>query len=832
MADHLIGIILYLTCLVRWIWLETEYFMYAKVIVNIANSEIDHIFDYFVPQELEQMISKGMRVLIPFGPSNHKQEGYVINLEETTAWDPEKVKSLFCSLEEYPMLSDTLLSLAFWMKEKYFSPLCQCLSTVLPSGIHIKVSQQIIRVNISEKQMNPRAQRILSLMGESCSKQAFLKLPGSSEQLLFYLARRGFIKIREEAVVHSYKKTVRYVILQADADRLQEEKAKLSVQKGAEARLCLLKHLEMVGQTPYLELKKALNISDSPIKTLQKQGILTIESQVEYRAVLPGFRKTAAPVLMQEQQEAVSKIWEETDSKPFLLYGITGSGKTEVYLALIERTLQQGKQAIVLAPEISLAPLMVERIAGRFPGQASATHSRMNPGERLDQWQKAKNGEISIMIGPRSALFTPFSNLGLVILDEEQETAYQSDTSPKYDARKTAEELCRLTGAKLVFGSATPSVESFYRAQKGDFHLLKLTSRANQMPLPQLSIQDMRLELQNGNRSIFSRTLLKEIGYNLQNGEQTILFLNRRGYSSFISCRACGEAMQCTNCSVSYTYHAKENILLCHYCGKSVPVPSVCPQCGSSYIRRFGTGTQKVEEEVKKYFPEARVLRMDMDTTKGKYSHGAILNAFRKQEAEILIGTQMVAKGHDFSNVTLVGVVAADLSLFSNDYRSGETTFQLLTQVCGRAGRGDLPGRAVVQTYRPEHYSIQYAAKADYEGFFDRELAGRKWLCYPPFSSFFMILITGKQLKQTEEQAAMLHQSLLKINLKKEFEILNPVPAVIAKIKNLFRFRILVKGVEEEGLRNFVLTGIHSFEQEKKARGIWIQLSLNPPMIV
>ena len=473
----------------------------------------------------------------------------------------------------------------------------------------------------------------------------------------------------------------------------------------------------------------------------------------------------------------------------------------------------EGKQAIVLVPEISLTPQIMERFISRFGKRVSVTHSRLSLGERLDQWRKARDGEISIIIGPRSALFMPFSNLGVIVMDECHESSYISDVTPKYHTREVARKLSELTGALLVMGSATPDIDSYHRAVTGEFLLLQLKERTKGSRLPEVFVTDMRKELENGNRSAFGLPLQQAIRENLEKGQQTMLFLNRRGYSTFVSCRKCGEALTCPSCNVSYTYHASDKALVCHYCGKEVPVPKTCPSCGSHYIRYFGTGTQKIEEETRRLFPEASILRMDADTTTGKNGHARILELFGKGKADILIGTQMIAKGHDFPNVTLVGILAADLSLNLGTYQAAETCFQLITQAAGRAGRGELAGRVFIQTYQPENHAIRMAAAQDYEGFYQEEILLRQAMEYPPFSHIFSVLITGEMEQEVILAAQRLGAYMNHYAERAGCTVVGPAPAPLPKFRGEFRWQIFAKGTDADRLKAFVL---YTVEQTKK----------------
>ncbi len=584
------------------------------------------------------------------------------------------------------------------------------------------------------------------------------------------------------------------------------------------------------------EIKMLLEINLSPISALEKKGLINVLDREIKRDVLDfSFVKKTNPfVPTDEQKNAINFVLNKfysNDIKPVLIHGVTGSGKTEIYMRIIEAVLKAGKQAIVLVPEISLTPQTVNRFMSRFGRLVSVTHSRLSAGERFDQWKKAREGEISIMIGPRSAIFTPFANLGAVIIDEEHESTYKSETTPKYDVREIAIEIGRICGSITVFGSATPDISTYYKANIGEFDLVTISSRVNKS-FPEINVIDMRKELENGNKSVFSSSLLNAIEDNLLNGRQTILFLNRRGYSTFVSCRKCGYVMECESCNVNYTYHLSGNKLICHYCGKTLANPKNCPRCGSQYIKYFGTGTQKIEEETKKIFPEARILRMDLDTTSGKNAHENILKKFARGDADILIGTQMIAKGLDFPNVSVVGVVAADMSLNSGDFKCAENTFQMLTQVSGRAGRASVKGSVFIQTYNPEHYSIEFAKNNDYISFYNHEITVRKQMMYPPFSHIFFIMFVSFDEKKVIKALFALLDIMVKFNKNNQFEHIGPSPATVSKIKNQYRWKIIVKGVRERNLKNYVLYCLDRLRECYDVSGININITLNPVYIM
>ena len=662
---------------------------YANIIIDISHEKVDRMFQYAIPESLAGRVKPGCCVSVPFGAGNHLRKGYCIEVTDRAEYAPEKLKEIAALEEKSVQAQDRYIRLAAWMKEQYGSTMITALKTVLP----VK-------------------QKVRNLEKRSC----------------------------------------RLLLSREEAERLLEE----CTRKHYMGKARLIRELMQVYELPVSLITGKLHISRQTMKTMEKQGIIEVDSESGYRnpvklsadssdARMESYGKRK--ILSDEQYETAAAILADFDNgkkKTCLIHGITGSGKTEVYLALIEEMVKRGKQAIVLIPEIALTYQTLLRFYMRFGDRVSVMNSTLSAGEKYDQWERAKKGEIDMIIGPRSALFTPFPDLGLIIIDEEHENTYKSETMPKYHARETAEEIASMEGALVVLGSATPSLEAYYRAKKGNYKLYELTKRQAGGELPAVYTVDLREELKQGNRSIFSRKLHGLMEDRLKKKEQSILFLNRRGYAGFISCRACGYVMKCPHCDVSLSGH-KNGKLVCHYCGYEQPSVKACPSCGSKYILGFRAGTQQIEEAIGREFPKARVLRMDADTTRTKDSYEEILSAFANGEADILVGTQMIVKGHDFPNVTLVGILAADLSLHVNDYRAGERTFQLLTQAAGRAGRSGRAGEVVIQTYDPEHYSIVYAAKQDYKGFYEEEILYREMLAYPPAAHMLAVLIASPE---------------------------------------------------------------------------------------
>lgn len=629
------------------------------------------------------------------------------------------------------------------------------------------------------------------------------------------------------------EKTIQYAHINYDLYGIQKKIDGIIQKNNAQSKVLNL--LLNNNNITVSEIKNLLNISSSPIKTLQKNNIIKITCENLKKDVTINYNcEQTKPLKLNNHQTTalnfIKQNFYKKSTKPIVLQGVTGSGKTEVYLQLIDEVLKNGKQAIVLVPEISLTPQTVERFIGRFDKKVSVTHSRLSDGERFDQWKKAKNNEIQIMVGARSAIFTPFNNIGVIIIDEEHEATYKSESTPKYNTKDIAKKLCEMTGATLVLGSATPSIDTYYKTQTNEYDIICMTERINQT-MPQIQIIDMRKELENGNKSIFSTDLFKSINENLKNNMQTILFLNRRGHSTFVSCRKCGYVMECNNCNVNYTYHLNQHNLVCHYCGKTENVPTICPKCSSKYIKFFGVGTQKIEEQVKKYFPTARVMRMDMDTTSKKNSHQQILDDFKNHKGDILIGTQMIAKGLDFPKVSLVGVISADITLNSGDYKSAENAFQILTQVAGRAGRANHSGKVFIQTYTPEHYSIVFAKNNDYVGFYEKEIAERKLMFYPPFSNIFFIMISGQNQKQVFDAINLLHKIMTYYNQKTNFYLSDVAKASIYKINNQYRYKIIIKAKEETRLKNFVVYCVDILKSKMDTQKLNIMLNLNPNYI-
>lgn len=737
---------------------------FAKIIVDISHEKVDRPFTYKIPEKLTDIVKAGTCVNIPFGAGNTLRQGYVLELTDTPGFAPEKCKEIHSVAQDQATVEGIQIRLAAWMRETYGCTMITALKTVLP-------------------------------------------------------ARQKTREVQE--------RTIRRLVTSQQAQALYGQYERRH--QCAKARL--VQELEENEILSYRWVTSQLQVSLSTIRSLEKEQVLRIETTsklrnpVEAMQTLPSERKMLSPA----QQQIVSRVLEDFDAgRPdtYLLHGITGSGKTEVYMGLIEGFLSRGYQAIVLIPEIALTYQTLSRFYSRFGDRVSVMNSSLSAGEKYDQFERARRGELDIIIGPRSALFTPFPKLGLIVIDEEHEASYKSETMPRYHARETAEKLADMCGASLVLGSATPSVESYYRAQKGDYQLFSLKERLTGGCLPVVHIVDLREELKEGNRSIFSRQLQQLIEDRLEKKEQIMLFLNRRGYAGFISCRSCGLVLKCPHCDVSLSEH-RGGILKCHYCGYEQPAVHQCPQCGSPYIAGFKAGTQQIEEQLKMRYPRAGVLRMDADTTRTKESYEKILSAFAKQEADILLGTQMIVKGHDFPKVTLVGVLAADMSLFAADYRAGERTFQLLTQAAGRAGRAKLPGEVIIQTYQPDHYSIVHAAKQDYEGFYEEEILYRDLMMYPPVAHLMAVMLTDRNEKSAKESVEKL-ATLVKTAFSGHNMILvGPSEAAVGKVNDVYRFVFYIKSRQTETLA-LIREQIEKWQEANPSPGRNLQFDLDP----
>ena len=741
--------------------------MIAQVIINSNVKNLNKIFDYNVPEKLSGTICVGDRVLVAFGNKKELEEGFVIGFKEKSEY---KLKDI-AGIQDSGKLTEDNIELAKLMARRYFCNISDCIKLMLPPG----TSTKVIENRIKEKTSN------------------------------FVYLKKDIIDIEEDlenGVIKSEKqKRVLNFLIQNDGIYT------VDLQMYTDTTSVVLKSLE---KKDYIEIVEQ-SVERNPFANKQ-------------------IRKTSNLKLTEEQQIAFDNINEAIKNDKFkeaLIYGVTGSGKTEIYLQLIGKVLEKGKSAIVLVPEISLTPQMVDRFISRFGKEEIAVlHSKLSIGERYDQWNKIKNGECKIVIGARSAIFAPVQNLGLIIIDEEHDDSYKSETNPRYNAKDLAGYIAKKNNIPLVLGTATPDVTTFYKAQNGQIDLLRLNKRANNSTLPNVEVVDLKWELANGNRSILSTSLYSEIEENLKRKKQTILFLNRRGYSTFVMCRECGYVVKCKNCNIAMTYHSKTNRLKCHYCGHEERDVSVCPECKSKNIKYFGTGTQKLETEINKLFPSATMIRMDIDTVTKKNSYEEILNKFKNENIDILIGTQMVVKGHHFPNVTLVGVVAADSSLYIEDYRANERTFGLLTQVAGRAGREKTPGKVIIQTYNPENFAIECSQKQNFDMFYETEIELRRQLKYPPFCDIISIGLTDIDEFKIKNVSNKIYNNLNN-NIKAQnvmLQVYKPLPCPIDKIKNRYRWRIILKGK----LNNKIIDIINNSIQDVGTKTTRIIVDTNP----
>lgn len=740
---------------------------FANIIVDISLEKLDRTFQYRVPEELQGILKEGMQVRIPFGNGGRTLTGYVLELTDTCEWDEKKLKPILGLAEKGIRLEGQLIALAAWMRRTYGSTMNQALKTVLP-----------VKKSVQEK-----------------------------------ISRKVWLAVTKE---------------EAEA-ALAEMERKHQTARARVLKALLEQQSEQSG-LDYAAAQKELGLTAATARKLMELGLIRIESDTIFRNPVRPSEVQAHPFTLYPAQQAivedVAARAAAGDLRPSLIHGVTGSGKTEVYMELIAAVLEQGKEAVVLIPEIALTFQTVLRFYRRFGDQVSIIHSKLSAGERYDQFERARRGEVKVMIGPRSALFTPFPRLGVIVIDEEHEGSYKSENAPRYHAREAAIERARMCGAFVVLGSATPSVDSYERTKEGLYRLYELPFRVENRAMPETEVVDLREELRMGNRSIFSARLKELMENRLRKGEQIMLFLNRRGYAGFVSCRACGHVIKCPHCDVSLSLHHGGR-MVCHYCGYQTVQPKKCPSCGSAYIGAFRAGTQQVAEAAAKTFPGARILRMDFDTTRQKGGYERILEAFSKKQADILVGTQMIVKGHDFPGVTLVGALAADLSLYAGDYRAAERTFQLLVQAAGRAGRGTTPGTAVIQTYSPEHYSIETAADQDYKAFFEKEMAFRRMMNYPP-AAHLMALYLMSEDEEALNRGAVRLKALAMSHTRQEIALIGPSDAGLSKLKDVYRKVLYLKCTEMNYLTEWKGWLEAVLPKEKQLSTFNIQFDMDP----
>lgn len=817
----------------------------AKIALHAATYAIDKPYDYLVPPELLDRLKPGMRVIVPFGAGNRRTEGIILAVENGCPPDSKR-KNVLALLDEEPVLDAQALRLALWMRERWFCTVYDAARAMLPAGLYFSLQDKwSVATGVDREQAyeaagrSEHARHLLELMyawGGSAEVAQIKEAFGTRDPnpALKLLRERGIITLETSAERGVGDKTERVASL---AIPPEEAMALVSgKRRSAPLRYAVVELLCAVGSASAKEICYFTGASNATLRALEKSGILALEQREIFRRVtVDGVEPAEPPVLNAEQQaafEGLDALAAAGKPAASLLYGVTGSGKTQVYLRLIQAVLERGHTAMVLVPEIALTPQLLRIFASHFGDDIAVLHSSLRAGERYDEWKRVRAGKARVVIGTRSAVFAPLRDLGLIILDEEQEYTYKSENVPKYHARDVAKFRCAQNDALLVLGSATPSVESMYQAKQGIYHLFTLNQRYNNKALPAVILVDMKQELRAGNGTTLSGPLRQAIAENLAVGEQSILFLNRRGASRMLSCGECGAVPTCPRCSVHLTYHSANGRLMCHYCGYSERAPKVCPECGGT-LNFIGAGTQKVQEELQNVFPGTEVLRMDTDTISATHTHEKLLSRFEREKIPILVGTQMVAKGLDFPNVTLVGVVAADLSLYVDDYRAGERTFSLLTQVVGRAGRGEKIGRAVIQTYTPENDVIVCAARQDYDTFYEQEITLRRMRNCPPFCDLFVLTASGRMESAVLQTCMRLRRSLegwlSRPPLDRlDAQLLGPAPASVAKVNERYRYRLTLACRNTREVRAMVAYLLRCAQADKENKGVSVSADVNP----
>ena len=802
--------------------------MIAKVIVDISSKRVDSTFDYIIPENLEPVVQIGVRVVVPFG--SRTIQGYVMQiLNDVDADIPiEKLKAIVEVRDIQPELTPELIELTEWFNTYHVTKRISMLEVMLPSAVKAKYTKifEIVTPNEVPETLKNKFDHDGFYAYQTAQKNNDL-------HTIKPLLKQGVLKARTILTNKKEKKTQRAVRI-TDTFDLDDVLARLErypKQYEVLAYLADERHRDV-----FLKDIDDIGLSKSSLKTLEQHGYVEKYDAIVERNPFTHhvFEADEKQTLLPQQAEAFHRVLDSMAQKKqetFLLHGVTGSGKTEVYLQIIDKALAEGQEAMMLVPEIALTPQMVLRFKKRFGDEVAVLHSGLSKGERYDEWEKIRDGRARISVGARSSVFAPFKNLGVIIIDEEHEATYKQEDYPRYHARDIAQWRSTYHKCPLILGSATPSLESFARAEKGVYTMLSLPDRVNQQPLPEIEIIDMREELSQGNRSMFSVALRTAIQEKLDRKEQVVLFLNRRGYASFMLCRDCGHVPQCPNCDISLTYHKSTDELKCHYCGYQETPPNVCPSCESEHIRQMGTGTQRVEELLQREFETARIIRMDVDTTSKKGAHERLLNAFESGQGDILLGTQMIAKGLDYPNITLVGVLNADTMLNLPDFRSSERTYQLLTQVAGRAGRHDKPGQVIIQTYNPEHYAIQDVRDSDYETFYQKEMRYRQIGKYPPYFYLINFTISHQDMKKVLQATQHIHQILLQHLSDKAF-VLGPSPAAIARINNAFRFQILVKYKHEPALFEALQYLEEYYYTQYLKDKLSLKIDINPQMMM
>lgn len=795
----------------------------AKVIVDVPSAAIDQTFDYEIPDRFLSVLTPGMRVIVPFGP--RKIMGFVVEITDESSFN--RLKPIADVLDLVPVLTKELLDLGKWMANETLSLSITALQVMLPQVLKSKYKKEIVRLS------NERLSDELEDLFQGRDTISFEEFEASN---LSYNQLKKAVEANDvmiDYIVQS-KITRKYVTVVFPKKEIHLlEEALQDLPKTAKKQRAIIEFfIDNPAEISQKMLLSKLQTTTSTIKALMEKGLIDTYRKEAYRNPYDddAIKRTEPLVLTAEQEQAIKPILESIENdrhEVLLLHGVTGSGKTEVYLQAIQEVIKKGKEAIVLVPEISLTPQMVNRFKGRFGKNVAVMHSALSAGEKFDEWRKIQRKEVQVVVGARSAIFSPFENLGIVIIDEEHETSYKQEDQPRYHARDVAIERGKNNQFPVILGSATPTLESYARASKDVYKLATLTKRTNHKPMPEVITVDMRDELHAGNRTMFSRLLMEKIRECMSKGEQIVLLLNRRGYSTFIMCRDCGHVKECPHCDIALTYHKNNNRLKCHYCSFEEAVPAVCPECSSDLIRYFGTGTQRVEEALTQLLPEASVIRMDVDTTRRKGAHEKLLRDFAEKKADILLGTQMIAKGLDFENVTLVGVLTADSMLHLPDFRSSEKTFQLLTQVSGRAGRHELAGEVIVQTYTPDHYSIVLASEYNFEAFYTKEMAMRRAFQYPPY--YYLALITITHPNQVHVvQAAQRIVTELQNRINPGTIILGPTPSPIPRIKDRYRYQCMIKYKHEPNLRKMIQDVTYLFKDAIQKDDLQILVDMQP----
>ena len=803
----------------------------VKVAVSAAPYSIDKPYSYLVPESLAAAAVPGVRVMVPFGRGNKESEGLILaRVQEPKLPGSKAIRQI---LDPEPVLDKAGIDLALWMRGRYFCTVFETVKTILPAGLWYGLREIWSLAMEPETARSaavgiPGAWQVLDLLEKQGGKADIRVLRDAlgdgAEKPLKAMKKAEILTCETDAkrkIADKSHRMVELAVNTEDAYALTEPK-----RRSAPARYEVVNFLATAGRTPAAEVSYYTGASSRTLKTMEKAGLIAFSEEEELRVPsLDDVEPGPEIVLNEEQQRAFEEILGRVQAaKPSvtLLHGVTGSGKTQVYLRLVQETLALGKTAMVLVPEIVLTPQMMRKFSSYFGSRVAMLHSSLKMTERYDQWKRIRRGEVDVVLGTRSALFAPLKNLGLIIMDEEQEGSYQSENVPRYDAREVAKYLCVREKAALVFGSATPTVETAWAAEQGSYQKALLRRRYNENALPEVLIADLRQEILNGNPGLISTPLRQELEKNLAAGEQSILFLNRRGSSRMLLCGECGYVPQCPRCSTAMTYHSANGRLMCHYCGHSEPAADTCPECGG-WMKHVGAGTQKVEEELRELFPEAGILRMDADTTAG--GHEEILQTFERERVPILLGTQMVAKGLDFENVTLVGVLSADISLYVDNYRAAERTFSLLTQVVGRAGRGGKTGRAVIQTYTPGNDVIRCAARQDYDAFYESEIRMRRLRRYPPFADLFTVTVSGTEEGRVLRAAVSVRETLRQLCRRPELaagepEVLGPAPAPVVKVNNRFRYRCTLVGKNDKATREMLAWLQKDFAKDSANRGM------------